>query len=456
MKTIIKIPRDLFEQAKGDLRRSHLFAGERVGFFSTKSSKTKGTTLVHCIAYTPADDAHYIDDETVGARINSMAITQAMSRSLVQSVGQLHVHYHGGRGLPCPSQTDLNELPPLAGSFRNANGKQSHGWVILGESDAYASLLLPGITDAVSAPSVSIVGFPIAVNRRNAPSVWEKVKLHLIGKLNKKARRSIRYARQSFLGDDSEAIIAQSVIGVVGLCGGGSHIVQQMAHLGFKNFILCDADRVAASNLNRLVGGTRADVNAKRLKTEIAERTLLRLHKDATIIAPGSVWEESVENLIGCDLIFGCVDSFLARRDLEAFCRRHLIPYIDIGMDVHEPSKGRFEINGQVILSMPGTPCMHCMGFLNETVLAQEAARYGAAGDMPQVVWPNGLLSSAAVGVAVDLLTDWSKTLREPVFLTLKGSTLSLATDNRIKALRGVSCRHYPIENAGDVVFKHL
>ena len=30
---------------------------------------------------------------------------------------------------------------------------------------------------------------------------------------------------------------------------------------------------------------------------------------------------------------------------------------------------------------------MHCFGFLNEQNLAQEAARYGDAGERPQVVW---------------------------------------------------------------------
>src|ERR1700730_12183464 len=36
-----------------------------------------------------------------------------------------------------------------------------------------------------------------------------------------------------------------------------------------------------------------------------------------------------------CDVIFGCVDSYRERDELERFMRRFLIPYIDIGMDVH-------------------------------------------------------------------------------------------------------------------------
>ena len=96
------------------------------------------------------------------------------------------------------------------------------------------------------------------------------------------------------------------------------------------------------------------------------------------------------------------------------------------------------------------------IGFLNETVLAQEAAKYGDAGDKPQVVWANGLLCSAAVGVAVDLLTDWSRTIRHPVYLAFRGSALTLSSDNRIAAMRGITCRHYPLDKAGDSVPKPL
>src|ERR1017187_627609 len=61
MKPIIKIPRGLYEQAKADLLRPHEFAWERVGFFSTLYGKTKSRTIVHCVAYHPVQDGHYIE-----------------------------------------------------------------------------------------------------------------------------------------------------------------------------------------------------------------------------------------------------------------------------------------------------------------------------------------------------------------------------------------------------------
>jgi hypothetical protein len=185
--------------------------------------------------------------------------------------------------------------------------------MILGDNDAHTSLLLPGQVEAITGSPISIVGFPMTVNRRASVFAVAKAVSGLIAPFKKRPSKSKRYARQGFLGAHADAIIGQSVVGVIGLGGGGSHIVQQLSHLGCHGFVLCDDDVVTESNLNRLVGGSSADVRAKRLKTAIAERNILKLHKNASVIGPGLKWESMIESLLGCDLIFGCVDTFFAR-----------------------------------------------------------------------------------------------------------------------------------------------
>lgn len=59
--------------------------------------------------------------------------------------------------------------------------------------------------------------------------------------------------RQSFLGENSVQILTNATVAVVGLGGGGSHVAQQLAHLGFGNFILIDPDKIELPNLNRTV-----------------------------------------------------------------------------------------------------------------------------------------------------------------------------------------------------------
>jgi molybdopterin-synthase adenylyltransferase len=206
-----------------------------------------------------------------------------------------------------------------------------------------------------------------------------------------------RTSRQSFLGPHSDQIIASATVGVMGLGGGGSHIVQQLAHVGFLNYVLFDGDIIEQSNLNRLIGGTVTDVEAKWSKIEIARRMILGLQRKAQIKVVPSRWQDDPQELRRCDIVFGCVDGFAERRELEIATRRYLIPLIDIGMDVQGAVGGQPpRMGGQVILSMPGDLCMTCLGFLNENSLSKEAARYEAAGDRPQVVWSNGVLASTA------------------------------------------------------------
>lgn len=118
-----------------------------------------------------------------------------------------------------------------------------------------------------------------------------------------------RFSRQSFLGPSSEGQLGNAVIAIVGLGGGGSHIVQQCAHLGFRNFVLYDGDRVEDTNLNRLVGATTADVAAQRPKVEVAARLIRSLDREATIEPIQDRWQTRPEALRRCDLVFGAVDS---------------------------------------------------------------------------------------------------------------------------------------------------
>ena len=128
--------------------------------------------------------------------------------------------------------------------------------------------------------------------------------------------------------------------------------------------------------------------------------------------------------------------------EIERVCRRFMIPFIDIGMDVIELPDG-YLISGQMILSMPNGLCMRCVGFLNEELLAQEAARYGAAGGRPQVIWPNGILASAAVGTFVQLVAPWRRDMKPAIYLEYDGNAQTLLPSNRIQHLVGRQCTHH-------------
>lgn len=262
-----------------------------------------------------------------------------------------------------------------------------------------------------------------------------------------------RLDRQSFLGPNSENVLRAATIGIVGAGGGGSHVVQQFAHMGIGGFTIADPDVIEDTNTNRLIGGTLSDVAAARRKTEIAERLIHGLQPDARVILVPDNWKEAAHDFKQCDVIVGGVDTFKDREELERFARKHLIPYVDIGMDVHAIGDAGFLVTGQIILSMPGQPCMRCCGFITDERLTLEANRYGEAGSRPQVVWANGVLASTAVAIVTQIFTPWYQGPPSLVFLDYDGNRGSVTPNKRMAMLKGFTCPHHPMDETGDPLF---
>jgi len=103
-----------------------------------------------------------------------------------------------------------------------------------------------------------------------------------------------------------------------------------------------------------------------------------------------------------------------------------------------------------VMLSLPGKPCMRCMGLVTDEALAKEAAKYGAAGGKPQVIWPNGTLASIAVGFFMRLVTPWETRKATPVLLEYDGDLQTVSPSNKLSYLPA-HCKHFDsLNDLGD------
>ena len=260
--------------------------------------------------------------------------------------------------------------------------------------------------------------------------------------------------RQSFLGPDSDAVFAGITVGLVGLGGGNSHVAQQLAHLGVGGYVLADDDIITLTNLNRLVGGTREDVRVERPKVDISERVIRAVNPEARISSHPTKWQMVGDALKTCDVIIGGLDHLGAKDELEAFCRRFMIPYIDMGMDVHHlETTNEYLVAGQVVLSSPGTPCLRCLKLVTDEALEAEAKRYGDAGSKPQVVWPNGVLASTAVGLFVQLVTPWHRAPLRSAYLVYDANLGTVTPSDRLRRRAEYPCTHYPPRAVGDPAF---
>jgi molybdopterin/thiamine biosynthesis adenylyltransferase len=123
---------------------------------------------------------------------------------------------------------------------------------------------------------------------------------------------------------------------------------------------------------------------------------------------------EAIAALKSADVVVACVDRFAAREAINAFCRRYLIPLVDIGMSIRSSGERLATADGQIIVSLPGHPCMRCF-FITDAVLARERAERPPGYDEnpdapgePQVVSMNGVLASEACNSVLDLITGYS------------------------------------------------
>jgi molybdopterin/thiamine biosynthesis adenylyltransferase len=114
------------------------------------------------------------------------------------------------------------------------------------------------------------------------------------------------------------------------------------------------------------------------------------------------------------DVIVACVDTFQAREAINAFCRRYMIPLLDIGIAIRSADGRLATADGQLIASLPGKPCLRCW-FITDSILAAERRDHPPGYDRnpnapadPQVVSMNGTLASEACNSALDLITGYS------------------------------------------------
>jgi hypothetical protein len=216
-------------------------------------------------------------------------------------------------------------------------------------------------------------------------------------------------------GAAGQALLAAAKVGVVGLGGVGSLVVEHLARLGVVQFVIVDSDLIEDTNLSRVVGATRDDLAVPMLKTEIAARHIREVHPRASITAiSDDVAKASVSAALrDCDAIFLAADSMRARLVVNAIAHQYFVPVIQLGAKVRSDAAGSLTEAMSVIRHVrPGNACLWCNGWIDTTQLALEAKSdqerkdqaYGTDEPNPSVITLNAV--AAAHGVN-DFLFDF-------------------------------------------------
>jgi hypothetical protein len=220
-----------------------------------------------------------------------------------------------------------------------------------------------------------------------------------------------RFARQVLMfGSAGQAILARTTVGVVGLGGGGSVLVQQLAHLGVGTIIGVDLDVVKRLNLSRVVGSRPRDAVLGLKKVAVMRRLVRSIDPKVRFVGiDGDVTDLEVAlKLRDCDFLFCATDNLRSRNVVNQLAYQYLIPAIQIGVKVEsDRATGEvLQIHGMVRTMLPDLGCLRCHGAINPAVLAREeltpeerrAQDYTNEPELddPSVITLNSLAASAA------------------------------------------------------------
>ncbi len=133
-------------------------------------------------------------------------------------------------------------------------------------------------------------------------------------------------------GADGQRLLHSLRVGVVGCGGTGSAVLEQLARLGVGSLTFVDHDVVTPTNITRIHGSTIADVDRPKVEMMRDHLADIGLGTELNPVEGNVTRREVMEQLRGCDVVFGCTDDDGGRAVLSRLAYWYLLPVIDMGV----------------------------------------------------------------------------------------------------------------------------
>lgn len=174
-------------------------------------------------------------------------------------------------------------------------------------------------------------------------------------------------------GPDIQRILQRLHVGVVGVGGTGSPVVEQLVRLGVGKISEFDGDIFQDSNVTRVYGSCVEDRGLN--KTKLSEVHVNQIGLGTVVRAyPEHITdEEAAKRLRECDVVFGCTDKQAPRGILVQLALRYYIPVFDLGVRIDVEGETLRSIVGRVTTLMPGEACLFCRGRISPEMIALES-----------------------------------------------------------------------------------
>lgn len=376
------------------------------------------TLLVRETVWVPNDGYELRAPE--GLRIRSSGYVGALKRAADANLVPIFFHTHPG-GSPRPSQLDAKVDEEIEGLFTLRSEQKYFARLIVGgapESPRISGLVTD--TDSHTTARVTrvrVVGarlqlFLDEVESEEPPLAFDR-QLRAFGRAGQARLQALR-------------------VGVVGLGGTGSAVVEQLLRLGVGEVVAVDDDVVSDTNLTRIHGSTTSDIGTSKVDLVRTIAAEIGLGTKVTTIADRVTSRATAEMLRGVDVIFGCTDDNAGRAVLSRLAYWYLIPVIDMGFVIAGGDAGISGLFGRVTIVGPGQACLICRGRVDPVLarieltpgpererLAAEGYAPGLGEPDPSVVAFTTLIGSLAVTELLERLIGYGQD-RPPSELILR------------------------------------
>lgn len=132
--------------------------------------------------------------------------------------------------------------------------------------------------------------------------------------------------------------LRQSKIGIIGLGGTGSYVLDLVAKTPVSEIHLFDGDVFENHNAFRAPGAAQVEALKQRLSKTDYFKTMYDVMRHGIHAHPYHVTEEKLSELDQLNFVFLCIDSGAARKLIAEYLRTKHIPFIDTGIDISNRS----------------------------------------------------------------------------------------------------------------------
>ena len=189
-------------------------------------------------------------------------------------------------------------------------------------------------------------------------------------------------------GQDFQRRLGNLRVGLVGVGGLGSAIVEYLARMGAREWVLVDPDVVELANLNRLVNATVADAQKARPKVNVARSAIRQSNPRAYVRAlQADVFDPQAQHALkGCDLLIVATDNHSSRMALNRLAVQYLIPLVHLGFNIDVGQVANLptgqvnnlsyvtDVSGEFAIPDLGRWCLQCAGIVDPQQAGWELA----------------------------------------------------------------------------------